>query len=68
MMAFSSVSVVASSLSLRWWRRPAIALRAGEVPAPSPFAEFVGAVRDRFRRPPPTAGYAPVDIAMSETV
>lgn len=29
-MAFSSVSVVASSLTLRWWRRPRIARRADD--------------------------------------
>lgn len=29
-MAFSSVSVVSSSLTLKWWRRPRIARRRGD--------------------------------------
>lgn len=33
-MACSSVSVVCSSLTLKWWTRPACALRPGEVVEP----------------------------------
>jgi Cu+-exporting ATPase len=34
-MAFSSVSVVTSSLTLRWWRRPMDSIMPGEVIHPA---------------------------------
>lgn len=48
-MAFSSVSVVASSLTLRWWRRPRIARRVDDPAgdrAEGMFAEATGAAMD----------------------
>lgn len=51
-MAFSSVSVVGSSLTLRWWRRPRIARRADDPAgdaAEGTIAEVAGAVGDMVR-------------------
>lgn len=51
-MAFSSVSVVGSSLTLRWWRRPRIARRADDPAgdaAEGTIAEVAGALGDTIR-------------------
>ncbi|GAA5885407.1 hypothetical protein JCM6882_009608 [Rhodosporidiobolus microsporus] len=51
-MAFSSVSVVASSLTLRFWRRPRLARRADDPAVDAgegTFAELGGAVADMVR-------------------
>lgn len=51
-MAFSSVSVVGSSLTLRWWRRPRLARRMDD-PAldkgDGMFSEILGAILDSLR-------------------
>ncbi|GAA6037104.1 hypothetical protein JCM8097_008737 [Rhodosporidiobolus ruineniae] len=51
-MAFSSVSVVASSLTLRFWRRPRLARRADDPAADAAdgtFSELSGAVVDMIK-------------------
>lgn len=52
-MAFSSVSVVASSLTLHWWRRPSMARRRHDPLGDSPegtLAEVGGALRNVWSR------------------
>lgn len=55
-MAFSSVSVVGSSLTLKWWRRPRIARRMNDPAgdrAEGMISEMIGALMDsvvRWRR------------------
>ena len=45
-MAFSSVSVVTSSLTLRWWKRPQSSVMPGEiVPGPTDVGERKGSCR-----------------------
>jgi Cu+-exporting ATPase len=41
-MAFSSVSVVTSSLTLRWWRRPTDSIMPGEVSHPTLASTLLG--------------------------
>lgn len=51
-MAFSSVSVVASSLTLRWWRRPRIARRSDDPAgdrAEGTLFEVYGALKDALQ-------------------
>lgn len=71
-MAFSSVSVVGSSLTLRWWRRPRMARRSDDPAgdrAEGTLAEVFGAMMDGLhalagrRRPRSSkrmSGYGPV--------
>ncbi len=75
-MAFSSVSVVTSSLLLKWWVRPESSLMPGEVlhretifdSARSTFGEawegFKGLVRGRRD----ASGYSQLPVEMSESV
>lgn len=72
-MAFSSVSVVGSSLTLRWWRRPRMARRADDPAgdlAEGTVAEVLGALADGVRSLLPQrkvakrmSGYGPVRAA-----
>ena len=76
-MAFSSVSVVTSSLVLKWWKRPASSVMPGEgeiddgVEEPgmvrSALSEAFGAVRGVFgsRRSAP-AGYSQLPMEMGQ--
>lgn len=76
-MAFSSVSVVGSSLTLRWWRRPRIARRADD-PAgdrgEGTIHEVVGALLDAiasWRKPRTTvvdAGYGEIATQDEESI
>ena len=76
MMAFSSVSVVTSSLTLKWWRRPEDSLMPGEKRPGETMLEsvknvlgeawmsvysLVGSRRDK-------AGYSQLPVEMTETV
>jgi Cu+-exporting ATPase len=74
-MASSSVSVVTSSLTLRWWRRPRASVMPGE---PVPGESMLGAaralvadawagVRALGRGSRSTSGYAPLAVEMAET-
>ncbi|OCH85260.1 copper P-type ATPase CtaA [Obba rivulosa] len=75
-MAFSSVSVVTSSLALKWWTRPLSSVMPGEtVPHESLMDSFRNTLRDAWasvrslggsRRS--TAGYSQLPVEMSETV
>jgi Cu+-exporting ATPase len=76
-MAFSSVSVVTSSLTLRWWRRPASSVMPGQaVPGESMFDSFRTAVGDvvdgmtGFIRRRREQGYTaiPVNVELEEVV
>ena len=54
-MAFSSVSVVTSSLTLKWWRRPASSVMPGEsIPGESMIDSAQRVLRDMFES---AAGY-----------
>ena len=74
-MAFSSVSVVTSSLTLRWWKRPQSSVMPGEiVPGPTMWEsakEAVGDVWESFKdsirgRRGNTEGYSQVPLEMDE--
>ena len=75
-MAFSSVSVVTSSLLLRWWARPAASLMPGEVihtesildSARNTLGEAWASVRALVRGRRDTAGYSQLPVEMTETV
>lgn len=73
-MAFSSVSVVTSSLTLLWWRRPADSVLPGEViPGETMMDSARSAVGDVFSRvkglvgkPRSTEGYSQLPIELNE--
>lgn len=75
-MAFSSVSVVSSSLTLKWWRRPESSVMPGEaIPGESMFesarkavGDTVGAVVGRFAPGRNRSGYDQLPLEMSEAV
>ena len=74
-MAFSSVSVVTSSLLLKWWVRPAESVLPGdeirlERPgmAQSFFGDAWSSVRGVFRGRASAAGYSQLPVEMSESV
>ena len=72
-MAFSSVSVVTSSLMLRWWTRPASSVMAGEaIPRESMADSFRAmlheqwdAFKDLFRSRK-ASGYSQLPVEMNE--
>lgn len=80
MMAFSSVSVVASSLSLKWWRRPKDSVMPGEVIKGETMwaslkvmvgdmaGELWEFVRTKIFRRDGKEGYSQVPIEMNEAV
>lgn len=72
-MAFSSVSVVTSSLMLRWWTRPASSVMAGEtIPHESmldSFKTMLSEQWDNFKdifRSRKVSGYSQLPVEMSE--
>ena len=74
-MAFSSVSVVTSSLVLKWWKRPASSVMPGEgeldgVDEPgmlrSALSEAFGAVRGMFGSRRSAAGYSQLPMEMGQ--
>jgi len=75
-MAFSSVSVVTSSLALKWWVRPRTSVMPGEEIVQETMLESVRATtRDAwdtvagvFGRRRDVAGYSQLPVEMSETV
>ena len=75
-MAFSSVSVVTSSLLLRWWRRPASSVMPGEkIPGETMFQSAIAVlistwdnVRYVVRPKSSTTGYRQLPLEMSESV
>ena len=75
-MASSSVSVVSSSLTLNWWRRPAESVMPGEViPGETMLDSFKTALNDAWdsfkslvRSKRDTSGYSQLPVEMSETV
>jgi len=72
-MAFSSVSVVNSSLLLKWWRRPEASVMPGEIiPGETIWesfliviAEYWGNVKSTVRGGKSTKGYTQVPLEMS---
>ncbi|KLO07649.1 copper P-type ATPase CtaA [Schizopora paradoxa] len=75
-MAFSSVSVVTSSLTLKWWRRPESSVMPGEaIPGETMFESARNAVGDavrdvvgRFAPGRNRSGYDQLPLEMSEAV
>ena len=75
-MASSSVSVVSSSLTLNWWRRPAESVMPGEViPGETMLDSFKTVLNDAWdsfkslvRSKRDTSGYSQLPVEMSETV
>lgn len=75
-MAFSSVSVVTSSLLLRWWRRPEDTLMPGErrpgetmlESAKKLFGETLENVSSLVRSRRDKTGYSQLPVEMAETV
>lgn len=75
-MAFSSVSVVTSSLMLRWWRRPALSMMPGEtVHGETLFESGRNALDDMWvsmkglvRRRRMDEGYSQLPMEMSDSV
>lgn len=75
-MAFSSVSVVTSSLMLRWWRRPVLSVMPGEmVPGETLFESGMNVLDDMWdsvkglvRRRRVDEGYSQLSMEMSDSV
>jgi Cu+-exporting ATPase len=75
-MAFSSVSVVTSSLMLKWWTRPTSSVMPGEMILHNTVVEnammIAGDVweslRGLFRPSRDLSGYSQLPVEMSETV
>ncbi|KAH8116467.1 copper P-type ATPase CtaA [Phellopilus nigrolimitatus] len=75
MMAFSSVSVVSSSLTLKWWRRPADSVMPGEeLPSMTMwdglkdiFGDAWDSVKALMRGRRDVSGYKQLPLEMSET-
>ncbi|EGN96792.1 hypothetical protein SERLA73DRAFT_170172 [Serpula lacrymans var. lacrymans S7.3] len=75
-MAFSSVSVVTSSLLLRWWTRPTASVMPGETvhgetimdSARATASDAWGSFRSLFRLSRKTDGYSQIPVEMSENV
>ena len=75
-MAFSSVSVVTSSLLLRWWTRPAASLMPGEViqqetifdSARNALGDAWESVRSLVRGNRSVSGYSQLPVEMSPAV
>lgn len=75
-MAFSSVSVVSSSLTLKWWRRPVESVMPGEtIPGESMLDSLKGVLRDMWesvksvvRAKRDTSGYSQLPVEMNENV
>ncbi|KAH9928782.1 copper P-type ATPase CtaA [Amylocystis lapponica] len=75
-MAFSSVSVVTSSLALKWWVRPASSVMPGEQIPHDTIQDSLkvvvhdvwDGVRSVFRGGKSAAGYSQLPVEMSETV
>lgn len=76
-MAFSSVSVVTSSLTLKWWRRPASSIMPGEMPVGNGgwtgmFSDGANSVLDNMRgvvgRGREREGYSQLPVEMSGRV
>lgn len=75
-MAFSSVSVVTSSLTLKWWRRPADSVMLGEaIPGESMFDSFKSvfgdmwdSIKSTVRGKRDTSGYSQLPVEMNESV
>ncbi|EJD07313.1 copper P-type ATPase CtaA [Fomitiporia mediterranea MF3/22] len=76
MMAFSSVSVVSSSLTLRWWRRPESSVMPGEerpgetmIQSANRFiADVWSEIRARVRGGKDTKGYSQLPMEMTQAV
>ena len=74
-MAFSSVSVVTSSLTLKWWRRPEGSVMPGEVilgesmveSARAAVGDAVGSVLGVFSRRRDRSGYDQLPLEMHES-
>lgn len=75
-MAFSSVSVVTSSLMLRWWRRPVLSVMPGETvhgetlfeSGRNALDDMWDSVRGMVRRRKVEEGYSQLPMEMSESV
>ncbi|KAG2132761.1 E1-E2 ATPase-domain-containing protein [Suillus clintonianus] len=75
-MAFSSVSVVTSSLMLRWWRRPVLSVMPGETvhgetlfeSGRNAMDDMWDSVRGMVRRRKVEEGYSQLPMEMSESV
>lgn len=74
-MAFSSVSVVSSSLTLKWWQRPADSVMPDDtIPGETMWESFLVTLRvpwDGLRslvRGRDTSGYSQLPVEMRETV
>lgn len=75
-MAFSSVSVVTSSLTLKWWKRPASSVMPGETIPGETMFEAIGltlgdawdSAKGLVRGKKDRTGYSQLPVEMSENV